>query len=105
MENKMDKDNLKHLMYEDTKGPRDKELNELERLAEKFGKKFSLIDIQGDFVYGCINGKREYLGSLAQYSRYKKLNSKYKNNLKKSESQNAKDEAYKIFLESRGSHH
>ena len=101
----MDKDDLKHIMYEDTKGPRDKELNELEKLAEKFGKKFSLIDIQGDFVYGCINDKREYLGSLAQYSRYKKLNSKYKNHTKKSDGQKAKEDAYKSFLESRESNH
>jgi hypothetical protein len=77
----------------------EKEISDLERLASKFGKNSGIIDIQGDFVYGYINNKREYLGSLAEYSRYKKLKSKYKHHAAKSDSQRCEEEAYKSFLE------
>ena len=69
---------------------KEKEIRDLERLAAKFEISIGIKDIQGNAVYGYIGNKREYLGSFAEYSRYKTLHHKYKNHFKKSEDQQRK---------------
>ncbi len=80
----------------------DKNIQNLERLTEKFGRKYDLIEIQGQSVYGCTSKERKYLGPLAEYTRYKRLKLRYKRGLEQDGSIEDKDEkrAYKLFLES-----
>ncbi len=77
------------------------ELGELEKLAETFEGN-APFDIQGQKVYGYVNKKRDYLGSLAQYTRYKTLKSKYKH-VKKDIDEKDKEnkEAFKAYMKSR----
>ncbi len=50
-----------------------KQENELERLSEKFKGKFRIIDIREDGVYGYTENSKKYLGSLVEYTKYKRL--------------------------------
>jgi hypothetical protein len=76
------------------------EMNELEKLAERFGKCSGMVDIKEGNVYGYVNKKREYLGSYSEYTRYRILKSKYKNKEVKDDVKKKKEEAYKSFLAS-----
>lgn len=72
-----------------------KESNELEKLLEKFGKRFDIINIEGNFVYGYVENKKHYLGTKEEYHRYRELKATHKNKGKKKE-----NPAYKSFKES-----
>ena len=52
------------------------ELKELEKLILKFGEKFSLVDIVGEFVYGIKDNQRKFLGTRTEYENYRKLKSR-----------------------------
>ena len=73
----------------------------LEKLALQFGKKFDLIDIVGDFVYGYISSKKEYLGTKAEYHEYRELKSANHSKRKKSKEESEKNKARKSYLETR----
>lgn len=72
------------------------ELNELEKLALKFGKKGVIIDIRGE-IYGIMDNKRSYLGTKADYNRYKELKSKHNAKIRRTETEEEK--ARKSYLE------
>ncbi len=107
MVNKRIKDFLEEKNKKNEFDSRCKELGDLEKLSEKFGKNQAgepkTIDIQGDFVYGYASGKRKYLGSFREYTRYKKLKAKYGSNNNRTKEQESQDRAYKSFLESQRS--
>jgi len=74
MENhKLNKSNDLECKTKNTNNLSKSESKELERLADIFGKKFSIIDIVGNFVYGYIENKKEYLGTKEDYYKYRKL--------------------------------
>ena len=61
-----------------------KELIEFKKLEETFGKKFGIINIEGNFVYGCSDNKRIYLGTKENYYEYRTLKHKKLSNGKSS---------------------
>ena len=81
------------------KGFSNSEAKELEKLVEKFGKKFNIITIEEEFVYGYINNKRQYLGTKCEYFIYRLLKSKELKN-KKNQKKNEEEEARKSFAKS-----
>ncbi len=74
------------------------EISELEKLTIKFGRKFKMISIEDNSVYGYTDNKREYLGNKAEYYKYRKLKTKYSS---KNENTPSEEEiARKSFLKS-----
>jgi len=77
------------------------EFQELEKLALKFGRKFNIIDIEGEFVYGYTKERKEYLGTKEEYCKYRKLKSKVYSMEKRAEKMKSEEyKAHKSFLES-----
>jgi hypothetical protein len=74
------------------------EVKELEKLVKKFGKKFNIIDIEGDFVYGYINNKKNYLGTKSEYCKYRIL--KHRNLKKKYSEKSEEKNAREFFIKS-----
>ncbi len=98
MRNEESRMSLNHLTNIKNKKSENPEINELERLAIKFGRKFKMIAIENNSVYGYIENRKEYLGNKTEYYKYRKLKTKY--SLKNEKSQTEEDRAHKSFLES-----
>lgn len=77
------------------------EFKELEKLVLKFGRKFNIIDIEGDFVYGYTQQKKEYLGTKEEYYKYRRLKNVLLSKDRKAEKMRSEEyKAHKSFLES-----
>lgn len=98
MENEESRMSLNHLTNIKNKKSENPEINDLEKLAIKFGRKFKMVAIEQNSVYGYTENKKEYLGSKTEYYRYRKLKTKY--NSKNEKPTNEEEMAHRSFLDS-----